>query len=165
MWRLACRTCTTRVRGRAWRALLCAPRAPAPPAEQRPAAATPPPPHPGVVHADLKSANVLLKAVGHGRIQCKLADFGLSRMLPPSAQSVHRTTMAGTVQASPGAAARTGSPPGLTSLAPPPLVSVQYMPPEVLERGRLSTAADVYSFGILSEPARVPCWGGNCQAA
>jgi serine/threonine protein kinase len=37
--------------------------------------------HQGVVHADLKSPNVLLTDIGNGALKAKLADFGLSHVL------------------------------------------------------------------------------------
>ncbi|GAB4819686.1 hypothetical protein N2152v2_006732 [Parachlorella kessleri] len=79
-----------------------------------------------VIHGDLKPGkltNVLLKSREDGTISftCKIADLGLSRLLDPQ-QSQRLTRSCGTVG---------------------------YMPPEMLTAGRLTTACDVYSFGIL----------------
>lgn len=73
------------------------------------------------VHGDLKAKNVLLKTKKEDvrGYMCKVGDFGFSRFVIDS----HVTT------SSYGA--------------------VGYMPPELLTEGRLTPAADVYSFGIL----------------
>lgn len=60
---------------------------------------------------------------------CKLCDFGLSRMVTGG-------------QLSPGARSALGT--------------LAYMPPEVLLDGRLSMAADIYSFGLISNPIPPP---------
>ena len=98
----------------------------------------------GVVHGDLKAPNVLLTSVGGGvggaRVRAKLADFGLSKMLPGTHEAVQRTTVVGTVQ---------------------------YMSPELLETGRLTRACDVYGFGILSESLlrRHDLWRSSTRSA
>lgn len=78
----------------------------------------------GVMHSDLKPANVLLKGVRNSSrgFVCKLADFGLSRMLDGRATHVE-----------------TGSYGTPTHAAP-----------ELLQEGRLSPAVDLYAFGILA---------------
>ena len=103
----------------------------------------------GVMHGDLKPANVLLQSRGlplaasmngsstwsgqrgHAAcdpVTCKLADFGLSRVL--SAGCSHLTT-------------RTYG-------------TVSYMPPELLADGIMSRAADIYSFAMLSAWPSLP---------
>jgi len=75
-----------------------------------------------IIHGDLKTGNVLLKGDGSDRrgFICKVGDFGLSRFL---AEDSHIETLTrGTVT---------------------------HMPPELLEGGVLTSAADVFSFGIL----------------
>ncbi|CAL8464411.1 g3946 [Coccomyxa elongata] len=80
----------------------------------------------GVLHADLKGANVLLKSAAVSNYDqrgytCKLADFGLSRVMENNSTHVSTTTF--------GTAA--------------------YMPAEMLMEGKMTKAADVYSFGML----------------
>ena len=79
----------------------------------------------GVMHGDLKGANVLLKstATDPRGFQCKLADFGLSRMLDMDMTHISTHTYG----------------------------TISYMPPELLSQGKMTRAADVYSFGMLSE--------------
>ena len=98
----------------------------------------------GVVHGDLKNANVLCsssrpvsrawpadvrfcdrRSCQHDSaapLICKLADFGLSRIM--SADASHLTT-------------RTYG-------------TISHMPPELLRNGIMSRAADVFSFAMLS---------------
>ena len=76
-----------------------------------------------LIHADLKPANVLLTSNGGPRPIAKIADFGLSRMLGGSQNTVQRTQALGTVH---------------------------YMSPELMSLGRLTKSADVYAFGILA---------------
>ncbi|EIE22674.1 kinase-like protein [Coccomyxa subellipsoidea C-169] len=78
----------------------------------------------GLIHGDLKSANVLLKSTGTDArgFVCKLADFGLSRVLDHEKHTHISTQTYGTVA---------------------------YMPPELLSDSRLTRSADIYSFGML----------------
>ncbi|KAK9826762.1 hypothetical protein WJX81_007239 [Elliptochloris bilobata] len=79
----------------------------------------------GVLHADLKGGNVLLKSTStfddpRGFI-CKVGDFGLSRVLETNSTHVS-TNSYGTVA---------------------------YMPAEMLKDGKMTKAVDVYSFAII----------------
>jgi len=78
----------------------------------------------GVLHGDLKGANVLLKstATDPRGFMCKLADFGLSRVLDLDMTHISTHTYG----------------------------TISYMPPELLSQGKMTRAADVYSFGMLS---------------
>ncbi|BDA46412.1 probable mitogen-activated protein kinase kinase kinase 11 [Coccomyxa sp. Obi] len=77
----------------------------------------------GVLHGDLKGANVLLKSTNDDPrgYTCKLADFGLSRVLETHATHVSTKTYG----------------------------TLAYMPAELLQDGRMSRAADVYSFAMI----------------
>ncbi|KAI8469231.1 MAG: kinase-like domain-containing protein [Monoraphidium minutum] len=85
----------------------------------------------GVLHGDLKAANVLLSrdaSAPHGAA-ARVSDFGLSRVM--SAGATHRST-------------RT-------------LGTITHCGPEVLRLGKMSPAADVYAFGVLMWEA----WSGG----
>lgn len=79
----------------------------------------------GVLHGDLKGANVLLKstATDPRGFMCKLADFGLSRVLDLDMTHISTHTYG----------------------------TISYTPPELLSQGKMTRACDVYSFGMLSK--------------
>ena len=88
-----------------------------------------------ICHGDLKCENVLLRSdtSDPDGVTAKVADFGLSRALA-AGQSHLSTRCYGTVT---------------------------HMPPELLSSGKLTVAADVYSFGIMCKLGRGPGRGGG----
>ncbi|KAL0043223.1 hypothetical protein WJX82_007959 [Trebouxia sp. C0006] len=93
----------------------------------------------GVLHGDLKGANVLLKSTAtdsRGFI-CKLADFGLSCVLDLDMTHISTHTHG----------------------------TISYMPPEVLSHGKMTRAADTYSFGMLMWEMQRPAIPEDCPDA
>jgi serine/threonine protein kinase len=82
-----------------------------------------------IMHGDLKAANVLLVNSVHGSFGqiAKLTDFGLAGVLRNGV--THHTTQH--------------------------LGTITHCAPEILQDGRLSPAADVYAFGIMSKSCRL----------
>lgn len=85
----------------------------------------------GVLHGDLKSANVLLKSTTTDPrgFLCKLADFGLSRVLDLDMTHISTKTYG----------------------------TISYMPAELLSQGKMTKQADVYSFAMLSKHPHLTC--------
>merc|ERR1712159_106873 len=76
-----------------------------------------------IIHRDLKPENILLVSPDDNT-NCKVADFGLSRLFPEGSA---RQQQAGTLCGTPG-----------------------YVAPEVLERVPYSYAVDVWSLGVIT---------------
>jgi non-specific serine/threonine protein kinase len=90
----------------------------------------------GVLHKDLKPANVLMAPDGTGKYQVKVADFGSGAMMEPTLLSALGITNLGFTQ--------TMTPDGGTLTG-----TLMYLPPEVLA-GQVPTAsADVYALGVM----------------
>ncbi|HEY2012635.1 MAG TPA: protein kinase, partial [Bryobacteraceae bacterium] len=75
----------------------------------------------GVVHGDLKCANILLTASREGRMRAVITDFGMAKMAEPQGGSM----MSG----------RGGT--------------FDYMAPELLLGGRATAASDLYALGVM----------------
>jgi serine/threonine protein kinase/DNA-binding winged helix-turn-helix (wHTH) protein len=90
----------------------------------------------GVLHKDLKPANILLKTQADGSWQIKVADFGSASLVEPARLRALGITNLGLTQ--------TGGPqsPSLTG-------TLMYLAPEVLSGQGPKATADVYSLGVM----------------
>lgn len=90
----------------------------------------------GVLHKDLKPANVLVKPLPDGRWQVEVADFGSASLVEPARLRALGITNLGLTQ--------TGGPqsPSLTG-------TLMYLAPEVLSGQLPKAPADVYSLGVM----------------
>jgi eukaryotic-like serine/threonine-protein kinase len=90
----------------------------------------------GVLHKDLKPANILVVPGSNGGWQIKLADFGSASLFDPSRlHALGITNLGFTQTASLDAQSLTGT--------------LMYLPPEVLAGQSPTTGADVYALGVL----------------
>ena len=79
----------------------------------------------GIVHRDLKSANIMLVPDGE-RIRAVVTDFGLATTARPDEESLLHLTRTGQVLGTPA-----------------------FMAPEQLEGGKITPATDIYSLGVV----------------
>ena len=90
----------------------------------------------GVLHKDLKPANLLIKSVAEGTWQVKVADFGSAALIDPGRLEALGITNLGLTQtASAQSTLLTGT--------------LMYLAPEVLSGQRAKATADVYSLGVM----------------
>ncbi len=88
----------------------------------------------GVMHKDLKPANLLIEPAEAGGWQVRLADFGCGRMLDPQQLEAMSMTRLGMT---------------LPAIGDSNSGTLLYMPPEVLAGHLPMPSADVYALGIL----------------
>ena len=90
----------------------------------------------GVLHKDLKPANVLVPATAGGEDQVKIADFGSASLLEPSRLKALGITGTGMTQTT------VPQSPSLTG-------TFMYLAPEVLAGNHPTALADVYALGVM----------------
>lgn len=88
----------------------------------------------GVLHKDIKPANVLVAAAPGGGWQLRLTDFGSGRLLDPERLEALRITQLGMTVA-PGSDSASGTP--------------YYLAPELLRGEPPSTRSDVFALGVM----------------
>jgi serine/threonine protein kinase/DNA-binding winged helix-turn-helix (wHTH) protein len=90
----------------------------------------------GVLHKDLKPANILVSSTENGKWQVKVADFGSASVIEPSRLQALGITNLGLTQ--------TGGPQNSSLTG-----TLMYLAPEVLSGQRPTAAADVYALGVM----------------
>jgi len=90
----------------------------------------------GILHKDLKPANILIVPGASGTWQIKIADFGSASLFDPSRlQALGITNLGFTQTATHDASTLTGT--------------LMYLAPEVLAGQSPSTSSDVYALGVI----------------
>jgi DNA-binding winged helix-turn-helix (wHTH) protein/serine/threonine protein kinase len=90
----------------------------------------------GILHKDLKPANLLMAPLPDGGFQVKVADFGSGSMMEPGRlHSLGITNLGFTQTLTPDAGTLTGT--------------LMYLPPEVLAGQSPTASADVYALGVI----------------
>ncbi|WP_273452289.1 protein kinase domain-containing protein [Nevskia ramosa] len=89
----------------------------------------------GVLHKDLKPANVFVVMEADGKPSIRLADFGASRLLDPTRLAALEITRLGFTQAIEGDGAASGTP--------------LYLAPELLAGHPATVKADIYALGVM----------------
>ncbi len=98
----------------------------------------------GVLHKDLKPANILVVPNPKGGWQIKIADFGSASLFEPSRlQALGITNLGFTLPAAVEAQSAAGTPAGLLT------GTLMYLAPEVLAGQSPSAGADVYALGVM----------------
>lgn len=89
----------------------------------------------GVLHKDLKPANILVQSLADGTHQVKVADFGCAWLVEPTCLSAFGITSLGVTQNGGAQSSLTGT--------------LMYLAPEVLSGHSPKASADVYALGVM----------------
>ncbi|MBP7866921.1 MAG: tetratricopeptide repeat protein [Acidobacteria bacterium] len=90
----------------------------------------------GVLHKDIKPANILITLDKEGHAQPKLTDFGIGLLTDTSRLAEFGITVMGATEMAATKSATSGG-------------TMQYMAPELLEGKLPTTQADIYSLGVI----------------